>query len=196
MQRELTFHVPFERLMKLSRSASRKIYPSVRWLTWLLIALLIPAVAFLVAFGDELRDIAEDEGIPFGLELSFIIVGLIFFVGLRLVRRYHLRLMKSRANLSQVVRLKQDDGGLHLVTDDIEFYLKWQGLSQMLLERDGVVLSQGNLFFLIPDQAFTNAAERLAFIRDVYGRMSETARAASERHVRAALREGGQRASP
>ena len=195
MQRELTYHVPFERMMKLSRSAGRKVYPRVRWLAWLWVALLIPVLAFLYAYGDEIRDVADDEGIPFATELAFILVGLIFFAGLRLLRRYHVRLMKSRANFDQIVRLKQDDGGLHLVTDDIEFYLKWQGLTQMLLERDGVVVSHGHLFFLIPDSAFANPAERLAFVRDVYGHLSESARAISEKHVRAALGEGGQRAS-
>jgi hypothetical protein len=195
MQRELIYHVPVERLMKLSRSTGRKVYPKVWWLVWLWAALFVPVVAFLYAYGDEIHDVAEDEGIPFATELLFVLAAVIFFVGLRLLRRYQVRLMKSRANVDQIVRLTQDDGGLHLVTDAIEFYLKWQGLTQMLLERDGVLLSQGNLFFLIPDKAFTSADERTAFIRDIYGRMSESARAISEKHVQAALREGGQRAS-
>jgi len=194
MQRELTYHVPFERLIKLSRSAGRKVYPGVRWLTWLLIALMIPVLAFIYAFSEEISDMAEDEGIPFGAELMFLIVGLIFVGGVLLLRRYRLRQLKTRANFDQVVRLKQDDGGLHVITDDIEYYLKWQGLTQMLLERDGIVVSHAGLYFLIPDKAFTSAAERLAFIRDVYGRLSERARAVSEKHVAPALAEGEKRA--
>jgi hypothetical protein len=60
----------------------------------------------------------------------------------------------------------------------------------MLIERDGIVVSHGNLFFLIPDRAFANPAERLSFIRDVYGRLSESARTLSEKFVRPALAAG------
>jgi len=187
MQRELTYHVPFERLVKLSRSAGRKVYPHIRWLVWLLIALMIPVIAFLYAFGDEIRDVAEDDGIPFATELAFIAVFLVFIVGLRLLRRYQLRLMKDRTNFDQIVRLNQDDGGLRLSTDGVEYYLKWPGVTQMLLERDGVVLSHGNLFFLVPNTAFANPEERLSFIRDIYGHLSEKARAISEKHIQPVL---------
>jgi hypothetical protein len=187
MQRELTYHVPFERLMQLSRSASRKNYPRIRWIMWVMIALVLAACAFLYAFGDEIRDVADDEGIPFATELAFIGVFLFFILGLRLLRRYQLRLMKSRYNFDQVVRLNRDDGGVRLSTDGVEYYLKWQGVTQMLLERDGVVLSHANLFFLVPDTAFASPEERLAFIREVYGHLSEKARAISEKHVSAAL---------
>ena len=191
MQRELTYHVPFERLVKLSRSAGRKVYPHIRWLVWLLIALLIPVVAFLYAFGDEIRDVAEDDGIPFATELAFIAVFLIFIVGLRLLRRYQLRLMKDRTNFDQIVRLNQDDGGVRLSTDGVEYYLKWPGVTQMLLERDGVVLSHGNLFFLVPNTAFASPEERLSFIREIYGHLSEKARAISEKHLQPALGPAG-----
>jgi hypothetical protein len=194
MQRELTYQVPFERLIKLSRSAGRKAYPGVRWLGWLLVALMIPILAFIYAFSEEISDMIEDEGVPFGAELIFVIVALTFLGAALLLRRYRLRLMKQRANFDQAVRLKQDDGGLHVMTDDIEYYLKWQGLAQMLLEHDGIVVSHGNLFFLIPNKAFASAAERLSFIRDVYGRLSESARALSEKHIAPALTESTKRA--
>ncbi len=191
MQRELTYHVPFERLVKLSRSAGRKVYPHIRWLVWLLIALMIPVIAFLYAFGDEIRDVAEDDGIPFATELAFLAVFLIFIVGLRFLRRYQLRLMKDRTNFDQIVRLNQDDGGVRLSTDGVEYYLKWPGVTQMLLERDGVVLSHGNLFFLVPNTAFASPEERLSFIREIYGHLSEKARAISEKHLQPALGPAG-----
>jgi len=191
MQRELTYHVPFERLVKLSRSAGRKVYPHIRWLVWLLIALMIPVIAFLYAFGDEIRDVAEDDGIPFATELAFLAVFLVFIVGLRLLRRYQLRLMKDRTNFDQIVRLNQDDGGVRLSTDGVEYYLKWPGVTQMLLERDGVVLSHGNLFFLVPNTAFASPEERLSFIREIYGHLSEKARAISEKHLQPALGPAG-----
>jgi hypothetical protein len=187
MQRELTYHVPFERLVQLSRSAGRKIYPRIRWMVWVMIALVLFVCAFLYTFGDEIRDVAEDDGIPFATELAFIAVFLAFIVGLRLLRRYQLRLMKNRYNFDQIVRLNRDDGGVRLSTDGVEYYLKWQGVTQMLLERDGVVLSHANLFFLVPDTAFASPEERLSFIREIYGRLSEKARAISEKHIQPAL---------
>jgi hypothetical protein len=187
MQRELTYHVPFERLVKLSRSAGRKVYPNIRWIVWVMIAIVIAVCAFLYAFGDEIRDVAEDDGVPFATELAFIAVFVAFIVGLRLLRRYQLRLMKDRFNFDQIVRLNQDDGGVRLSTDGVDYYLKWKGLTQMLLERDGVVLSHGNLFFLVPNTAFASPEERLSFIREIYGHLSEKARAISEKHVQPAL---------
>jgi hypothetical protein len=187
MQRELTYHVPFERLVKLSRSAGRKVYPNMRWLVWLLIALALAVIAFLYAFGDEIRDVAEDDGIPFATELAFIAVFLAFIVGLRLLRRYQLRLMKNRFDSDQIVRLNQDHGGVRLSTDGVEYYLKWPGLTQMLLEHDGIVLSHANLFFLVPNTAFTSPEERLSFIREIYGHLSEKARAISEKHIQPVL---------
>ena len=191
MQRELTYHVPFERLVKLSRSAGRKVYPNIRWIVWVMIAIVIAVCAFLYAFGDEIRDVAEDDGIPFATELAFIAVFLVFIAALRLLRRYQLRLMKDRTNFDQIVRLNQDDGGVRLSTDGVEYYLKWQGLTQMLLERDGIVLSHANLFFLVPDTAFASPEERLSFIREIYGHLSEKARAISEKHIQPALGPAG-----
>src|SRR5262245_29539752 len=177
MQRELTYHVPFERLVKLSRSTGRRLYPHIRWLVWLMIAIMAAVGTFLYAFGDEIRDVAEDEGIPFAPELAFIVVLLVFIVGLRLLRRYELRLLQDRASFGQIVRLNQDDGGVRLSTDSVEHYLKWPGLTQMLLERDGIVLAHGSLLFLVPNTAFASPEERLSFIREVYGHLSEKARA-------------------
>jgi hypothetical protein len=191
MQRELTYHVPFERLVQLSRSAARKIYPNIRWIMWVMIAVVLAVCAFLYAFGEEIRDVADDEGIPFATELAFIGVFLAFIVGLRLLRRYQLRLMKKRYNFDQVVRLNRDDGGVRLSTDGVEYYLKWPGVTQMLLERDGVVLSHANLFFLVPDTAFASPEERLSFIREIYGHLSEKARAISEKHLQPALGPAG-----
>jgi hypothetical protein len=80
-----------------------------------------------------------------------------------------------------------DDSGLSFAADDIEHYLKWPAISQLRLERDGVVISHGNLFYFVPDAAFANMEERLAFIRHVYGRLSEKARSISEKYIRASL---------
>jgi len=191
MQRELTYHVPFERLVKLSRSAGLKVYPHIRWIVWAMIAIVIGTCAFLYAFGDEIRDVAEDDGVPFATELLFIAVFVVFIVGLRLLRQYKLRLMKQRFDFDQIVRLNQDDGGVRLSTNGVEYYLKWQGVTQMLLEHDGVVLSHANLFFLVPNTAFASAEERLSFIREIYGHLSEKARAISKEHIQPVLGPAG-----
>jgi hypothetical protein len=181
MQRELSYQVPFERLSRLSRSAASKAYASVWWSGWLFLALVIVAVAGFVAYGEALGE---------WLATAVFIAGLLFLAGLGLLRRRLNSQIKARADFDQIVRLMQDDGGLRFVTEEIEFYLKWPGISQILLEHDGVVVSHGNLFFLVPDKAFANAGDRIAFIRDVYGRLSERARSISEEHVRSALNTG------
>jgi hypothetical protein len=55
------------------------------------------------------------------------------------------------------------------------------------MEHDGVAVSHGSLFFLIPDGAFADLQERNAFIRDVFGRLGAEARARSEAFVRPVL---------
>jgi hypothetical protein len=188
MQRELTYHVPLARLRRLSRSAARKAYPSVRLLTWVVVVLFALLVSGVVVYGNKLRGWLEDDlGIPFGLELLFIGAALAFLASILLLRRHQISLIKRRADFDHPVRMTQDNGGLRFATPGIEYYVKWPGVSQLLLEHDGVVVSCGNLFFLVPDRAFAGATDRLAFIRDVYGRLSENARKISERHVRSAL---------
>ena len=94
---------------------------------------------------------------------------------------------QARANFQSEIRLRQDDGGIRIATDEIEYYLKWRGISQMLMEHDGVVVSHGSLFFLIPDSAFADSEERNAFVRDVFGRLGEEARSRSEKSMRPVL---------
>src|SRR6185503_18588807 len=99
----------------------------------------------------------------------------VFFLCLRLTKKSQARYLKQRANFDLVARLVQDGNGIRIGTETIEYYLKWAGISQLLIEPDGVVLSHGTLFWLIPDAAFASPAERLGFIRDVYGRLSDAA---------------------
>jgi hypothetical protein len=87
------------------------------------------------------------------------------------------------------VAQKYAAAGLRFATEEVEHYLKWRGISQLLLDRDGVIFSHGNLFFLIPDRAFASSEDRLAFIRDVHERLGERARALSEKHVSVVLKQ-------
>jgi hypothetical protein len=164
-------------------------------LSWLLLATFLAALVGLVVYGDWLRERLEMAGVPAGAELLFLAVGLLFFLGVWLLRRFRLGQLKGRANFNQSIRLAQDDGGLRFVTDEVEHYLKWRGIGQILVEHDGVVVSRGNLFFLVPDAAFASAEERLSFIRDVYDHLNASARAISEKHVRAVLKDGVQGSS-
>jgi len=191
IQRELSYHVPFERLEKLSRSTIRKASPAWWLLFWFLFAAFFIAGLAYFVLGEVLREQLEAAGAPaFGLEVLFLLVCLLLFAGMWVLRRLDAADLKRRADFDETVRLRQDEGCLRIATTEIEYYLKWQGISQMLVERDGVVVSHGALFFLIPDAAFASPVERIAFIRDVYGRLNERARSLSKKHVRAALRDG------
>jgi hypothetical protein len=86
---------------------------------------------------------------------------------MRVLRRFRLGQLNGRANFNQSIRL----------------------------EHDGVVVSHRNLFFLVPDAAFASAEERLSFIRDVYDQLNASARAISEKHLRAVLKDGVQGSS-
>jgi hypothetical protein len=187
MQRELTYQLPFERLRKLSRAASRKAYPKLWWLTWLWIALVLVALFAILYYSDALDRRFDRAGIPLGALVVWVGTALVFLAGVYVIRRFRISEVKRRASFNATIRMRQDEGGLRFITDEIEYYLKWRGLSQMLLDRDGVIVSHGNLFFLIPDHAFTSPEDRLAFIGDVYDRLGERARSISEKHIGALL---------
>ena len=187
MRRELSYKVPYKRLAKLGRSVGRKAYRTVWLAAWALLAAFVPALAALTIYRDELSEWMKGAGLPDFPELGLFVCMALFFAGMWQLRRLRVRQVKARANFDSTIRLTQDEGGLRIATKSIEYYVKWQGISQMLLEHDGVVISHGNLFWLVPDTAFESAAERRAFIQDVYSRLSEQARAISEKHVQAAL---------
>ncbi len=189
MDRELTYQMPFERLMKLSRSAGRKAY-AVSWLaTWLLIGLFLAAIVLLIVFDKPIQNWQASVGLPwFSAFLAIFIVYVASFWGLR---RFSLSQMKGRANYQSIVHMRKDGGGLRFATDQVEYYLKWPGISQMLMERDGIAVSHGSLFFLIPDRAFADLGERNAFIGEVFGRLGAEARERSEKHVRPVLSAAG-----
>jgi hypothetical protein len=186
MQRELTYRLPFERLTKLSRSASRKGYPVVWWLTLLWIGLCVATMIGIAVFADSIREVFDPLDI--GPSMLFVLAALVYLAGAIWLRRLRITAVKSRAAFNETIKLTQEEGGLRFATEEVEHYLKWRGISQLLIEPDGVVVSHGNLFFLIPDRAFASAGDRVAFIRDVYDRIGERAQAISHRHVAGALK--------
>jgi hypothetical protein len=187
MDRELTYQMPFERLVRLSRSASRKAH-ATSWFGYLAaIGLFCTALALIMIYDEAVQDWQRSVGLPWFAAFAIIVV--VYVAALWTLRRYALRQMKGRANYDSDVRMRQDDGGLRFVTDQVEYYLKWPGISQMLMEKDGVAVSHGSLFFLIPNTAFTGLQERDAFVRAVFGRLGAEARARSEKHVGSVLAE-------
>ena len=185
MDRELTYQMPFERLVKLSRSAGRKAYRLSWAALWLVISLFVAAIVLLMVFDETIQRWQASAGLPW---YSAFLALVVFYVGaLWTLRRFSLRQMKSRADYDSAVRMRKDDGGLRFVTDQVEYYLKWAGISQMLMEHDGVAVSHGSLFFLIPNEAFAALQERDIFVRDVFGRLGSEARERSEKHVRPIL---------
>jgi hypothetical protein len=188
MQRELSYQVPFKRLRKVGRMVCRRAFPTMQ-LMWLLLALYLAAIVGLVIFGNTLNEWFTAVGIRYGMELLFVSVVLLALAGLWGLRQLQVGQVKARVDFDQVVRLTQDDNGLRFATEDTEYYFKWRGISQLLLVHDSVVVSHGALFFLVPDAAFADADDRLAFIREVYSRLSDKARSISEKHVRVALSE-------
>jgi hypothetical protein len=192
MQFELNYQMPYRRLAKLSRSMSFNVLRTAYLLAGLLLAALAAAVAGICIYADALDEwMLSVVGIPrpYGGLLAFAGVVVFWLAGIVLMCRFQRNLVKSRpgVDFDRTVRLTKDDGGLRFATDGIEYYLKWPGISQMLMERDGVVVSYGHMFWLVPDAAFPDAGTRLAFIRDVYGHLTEKARSISEKYIRPVL---------
>ncbi len=171
MDRELTYQLPFDRLRKLGRNSGRKAYPVLWWSRWLLLASFFAVLILASTFDDAIQRWQASVGLP---PLTSLVAVLVLFVAaLVVLRRSAVRQTKARANFQSDIHLRQDDGGLHIATEDIEYYLKWRGIGQMFMDHDGVVVSHGNLFFLIPDSAFVDTPERNAFVRDVFGRLGD-----------------------
>jgi hypothetical protein len=181
MDRELTYQMPFERLVRLSRSAGRKAHATSWFGYWAVIGLFCAALVLIMVYDEAVQDWQRSFGVPWFAAFGIIVVA--YVAALWALRRYALRQMKGRADYDSTVRMRQDDGGLRFATDAVEYYLKWRGISQMLMEKDGVAVSHGNLFFLVPNGAFASLDERDAFVRVVFGRLSAAARARSEKHV-------------
>ncbi len=161
-------------------------------LLFLVIVVMLP----LLGFRDELIGLAAAIGLPPALMeyANVAVFGLAFvliFSGIRLIGRSQRREAKARVNFGATAHLVQDENGIAIAGEGIEYRLKWAGISQMLIEPDGIVLSHGSLFWLIPDAAFAGPEDRLGFIRDVYSRLERTGARHQSRPDRTASGAGG-----
>jgi hypothetical protein len=189
ISRKLTYRLSFDRMNEVGLSSIRKISGNLRWARPLLIAVYFLFLAVNVFFFNEIFFGWVNAGLPFMGLLLLVVSFVIFVLGLLAIERARRRRLRERVDLEKPTRLTQDDGGLRFATDQIEHYLKWHGITEMWLEPDGVVVSSAALAMLIPNTAFSDAAARLAFIRDVYARLSEQAKSRSERDMQIALNE-------
>ncbi|HRO50463.1 MAG TPA: hypothetical protein PLW75_10025 [Hyphomicrobium sp.] len=185
LDRELRYQMPFERLAKLSRQASRKAFSTSWYAVWGLLGGYFALLGAMVLFADEIGRLEREAGIPWWLWMVLLAAFLIG--GLLLLKRHGQRQMKSRADFDSTVSLRQDQDGLRFATPQIEYYIKWGGISQMMTVHDGIVVSHGSLFFLVPDAAFADRGERDAFVRDIHGRLNEAARERSGAFIRPLL---------
>ena len=185
LDRELHYQMPFERLAKLSRSASRKAFSTSWYLMWALLGAYFVLLVVMVLSADTIARLERDAGIPWWAWMAalaaFLIGGLLF------LRRRGQQQVKARANYDSTVTLRQEAEGLRFTTPEIEYFVKWHGISQMMTMHDGIVVSHGSLFFLIPDAAFADRGERDAFVRDIHGRLNKAAVERSETFIRPLL---------
>lgn len=190
LDRELTYHMPFERLVKLSRMASRRAFGSSWWLMGMFLAIYLVALFLVIVFARPLDAWLAEYGLPEMLPIAAIVIG--FFAAFWWLRRRGLNQSKQRADYDSEVRFREDTDGLRFATPEIEYLVRWHGISQlMLLETDGMLVSHGNLFFLVPNEAFRDAAERDALARDVFARLNATAQERSLKFIPARLMQAG-----
>lgn len=185
LDRELRYHMPFDRLAKLSRQASRKAFSTSWYAIWALLGAYFAMLGLMLVFADDIGRLERDAGIPWWFWMVLLVA--VALVGLLLLKRHGRSQMRGRANYDSEVTLRQEPDGLRFATPEIEYLLKWNGMSQMMTMPDGVVVSHGSLFFLIPNTAFADDGERLAFVRDVYGRLNPAAVERSETFMRPLL---------
>lgn len=178
LDRELTYHVPFERLAKLSRTMSRKAFGRIWWVTWLWILAFL-AACFALPF---IEQALAGTGWPDGA--GFVVLAVLFFAGYLVIRAWGRRQVKARADYDAEARFRQDAGGLRIGTNNVEYYLKWPGIAQVLVEPDGIVVSHGSLFFLVPDSAFASPGERNELVREIFANLSQEAKDRSIAHVK------------
>lgn len=181
LDRELTYRVPFERLSRLSRTMSRKAFGRTWWATWGWFAAFFAACFAVPFFERELFGPSWPDGAGFFVLLA------VFIAGFLIIRAKARGQSKTRANYDAEARFRQDDGGVRIATSDIEYYLKWSGIAQVLIEPDGLVVSHGNLFFLVPNSAFSSLAERDALVRTIFDNLSQDAKDRSIAHVKPVL---------
>jgi hypothetical protein len=160
---------------------SRKAFGRVWWATWIWIGLFLLA-CFAAPFVEDQLD-ATDW--PYGADALVLLA--LFLAGFLVIRSWGKRQFKSRADYDAEATFRQEADGLRIGTKSIEYYLKWAGIAQVLIEPDGLVVSHGNLFFFIPNSAFASLAERDMLAREIFDNLGQDAKDRSVAHLGSAL---------
>lgn len=187
--RELTYQLSFKRLIELSRRGIRVLQGSTPRSNLRLFGIWVLVGLFLgVGFPLLYQQMIAAGFDPFAVVLlAIFLVIAILVASFILSNRNIFRRLWEGADVDQRYRVTQDSGGLRFATEEDEYYLKWHGITRMWLERDGVVVARGPMLLWVADTAFVDAAERLAFIHEIFARMSEKAQLRSAHHLQTVL---------
>jgi Zn-dependent protease with chaperone function len=188
MKHELTYKLPYEQAAKLCRVGRRKAFTTIRVIFWGLVGIIFAMGIVLSLYGHELNKWMSSIGMPFGVSymLPFAIL-LAVVISYVYMKKITTKQAKSRVDFDQSIKLTFEDEGLRIVGSEIEFLIKWLGIHQLFVVRDGIVVLAGNMLFAVPNIAFPTLEEKRNFLQDVYSRLSEKARSLSEKEVRAVI---------
>ena len=188
MKHELTYKLPYEQSVKLCRTGRRKLFKTTRFIFRGSVVIIVAMVVVLALYGRVLNKWMSDIGIPYGASdmMPFAIL-LVVAINFLYIKKITTNQAKKRVDFDQNIKLTFEDEGLRIVGSEIEFFLKWQGIHQLFVVRDGIVILAGNLLFVVPNVAFPTLEEKRTFLQDVYSCLSEKARSLSEKDVRAVL---------
>lgn len=182
LDRELVYQLSLERHLQLCKTGARKTFPACIWCRFIPVLMLL---AYGGMFALNIFGVLDRLGFSEGQKAAFnigllVVIPALAFIGLRAIRARNVEEMKHRVDYTDSTHLRVEADGLSFRSRSIDYLVKWPGISQMFLEPDGVVVAHGALLFLVPDTAFADHAERSAFVRDVFARMSDTAQRRSE----------------
>jgi hypothetical protein len=205
----VTYSVSDARLSRLTRRKLWRSRPLGWFLTWVLVVLnvglflllWVAAVFMLFSFVgtfvplifqvlhqsfERTLGLSNELAVVLAIALTIGIFLFFFFGGMALIRR----LFRARhaARVDTTITLSPVATGLHVATKELEFFLKWIGIHELLAEPDGIVVVCGGAYFLVPDRAFASADARRAFLDHVTAHLTPEARARSETEVRRARR--------
>lgn len=188
MKHELTYKLSYEQAAKLCRVGRRKAFKSTRRMFLVLIAIGAAIGVTFSHFGDVLNNLMEKTGIPLkSFDLMIIAALLLVISNFFFMKKITTAKAKSRVDFDQSIKLTFEDEGLRIVSSEIEYLVKWQGIHQLFVVRGGIVVLAGNLLIAVPNVAFPTPVEKRAFLQDVYSHLSEKARALSEKEVHAVI---------
>lgn len=179
---ELCYQRSFDRLFKLQISSIYKIYRNI------VIARKISLYTIFLIPGALIGFFAK-YFITMPILLPLVVILLLWVIGINqyIFTSLLKRRMRDRVGSEVPIRLVADSDGLRFIRNRSEYYLEWDGIDEIWMEKDGIVISANNCFNLIPDAAFENETEKLAFLRNVFDRINDVAQSRTRRYLKNTL---------